>query len=347
MGIIILSYRNFGHLKECVDSVLASSYRDHRIYIVDNNSEEHVLDAIKKRYGSRPEIEIIANSDNLGYAEGNNVAIRIARSEFMVLLNNDTIVDKGWLEPLLEKMEDPAVAVCQPKLLNMGNRSLFDYSGAAGGYVDRYGYPFLRGRLLDIVEKDEGQYDTDASLDWCSGAAFMVRKSVLDEVGLLDPMLFMYGEENDLCWRIKKCGRKIAFAHASVVYHAGMSSTRKRPLFKLHLNYRNGMILLLKNLSVQELLVRVPVRIALDLVNILYFMLFKTLQMPYVSIIWAYGELLLLLPGIAASRARTQSLYRSKGVTGVKYQTYDISIIWQYFVRGRRKFSELDIKTGR
>ncbi len=191
VGIIILSYRNFGHVKECVDSVLASSYRDHRIYIVDNNSEEHVLDAIRKRYGSRPEIEIIANGENLGYAEGNNVAIRTARSEFMVLLNNDTIVDKGWLEPLLEKMKDPSVAVCQPKLLNLEDRSLFDYSGAAGGYIDRYGYPFLRGRLLDIVEKDEGQYDTDASLDWCSGAAFMVRKSVLYEVGLLDNMLFM------------------------------------------------------------------------------------------------------------------------------------------------------------
>ena len=341
VGIIILSYRNFWHVRDCVDSVLASTYRDFKIYLVDNGSERPVIDAVKERYGPHPQIEIIENGKNLGYAEGNNVALRLAHSEFIVLLNNDTVVEPGWLEPLLEKMEDPSVGACQPKLLNMGDHSLFDYSGAAGGYIDRYGYPFLRGRILDIVEKDRGQYDTDVLLDWCSGAAFMVRKSALDEVGLFDPMLFMYGEENDLCWRMKKCGYCIRFAHRSVVYHAGMGSTRKRPIFRLHLNYRNGIILLIKNLTVFELISLMPARVLLDLINIFYFIAFKTFQFPYVSIIWAYGELFFLLPKVMRSRAQTQALYRRKKAAGVRYQTYDISIIWQYFIGGKRKFSEL------
>lgn len=344
VDIIILSYRDFGHIKGCVDSVLASTYRDMNIYIVDNDSGREVVDSIKQRYRGRPRVSIIENSENLGYAEGNNVALRLAKSEYIVLLNNDIIVEPGWLEPLLEKMQyDPAIAACQPKLLNLGDRGLFDYSGAAGGYVDRYGYPFLRGRLLDTVERDEGQYDSDAFLDWCSGAAFMVRKSALDEVGLLDPLLFMYGEENDLCWRLKKCGYKIAFAHRSVVYHEGRGSTRKRPLYRLHMNYRNGMILLLKNLTPREMVARLPVRISLDIVNVFYFLVFKTFEFPYLSIIWAYWELLLKLPGIAASRSRTQTLYRRKGVLPVRYQTYDISIIYRYFVLGRRKFSLLGL----
>lgn len=345
VDIIILSYRNFDHIRDCVDSVLASTYRNINIYIVDNDSGEKMVSSIKDRYGRHPKVTIIENRENLGYAEGNNVAMRLARSEYLVLLNNDTVVEPGWLEPLVEKMQvDPKVAACQPKLLNMEDRSVFDYSGAAGGYVDKYGYPFLRGRLLDVVERDTGQYDADAFLDWCSGAAFMVRRSVLGEVGLFDPLLFMYGKENDLCWRMKKCGYRIAFVHNSVVYHAGMGSTRKRPLYRLHMNYRNGMILLLKNLAAGELLTRVPVRILLDLLNVFYFLVFKTLEFPYLSILWAYGELLFMLPKVAASRSRTQALYREKGAMPVKYQTYDTSVIWQYFVNGKKKFSELELK---
>jgi GT2 family glycosyltransferase len=348
VDIIILSYKYYEHLEKCVDSVLRSTHKNIRIYIVDNNSEGEVVSRIKEKYSGLPQITLIENGRNLGFAEGNNVAMRRATAKYIVVLNNDTIVKPGWLEPMLAVMEaGEKIGACQPKLLNLEDSKKFDYSGAAGGYIDRYGYPFLRGRLLDIVENDEGQYDSDVSLDWCSGAAFMVRKNVLDEVGLLDPMLFMYGEENDLCWRIRKCGYKIVFAHESVVYHAGMGSTRKRPLYRLHLNYRNGMILLLKNFSGKELLTRLPVRIVLDFVNVFYFIIFKTFQLPYVSIIWAYGELLFLLPGIAASRTKTQSLYRAKGVKNVKYQTYDISIIWQYFAGGKRRFSELDTKASK
>lgn len=344
VSIMVLSYRNYRHVRDCVDSVLASTCKDFKVYIVDNNSEKAVIEAIRERYGSRPEVEIVENSENLGYAEGNNVGIRLARSEFIVLLNNDTTVEPGWLEPLLEKMKsDPKIAACQPKLLNMEDRSTFDYSGAAGGYIDRYGYPFLRGRLLDTVERDEGQYDSDVLLDWCSGAAFMVRRSALDEVGFFDPLLFMYGEENDLCWRLKKCGYKIAFVHRSVVYHAGRGSTRKRPIYRLHMNYRNGLILLLKNLRAGELLTILPVRVLLDLLNIFYFLIFKTFQFPYLSILWAYWEIAVLAPKIAASRSRTQALYKKRGVSAIRYQTYDISLIYRYFALGRTKFSSLGL----
>jgi GT2 family glycosyltransferase len=345
IDIIILSYQNFGHIRNCLDSLLNSDYKRFKVYIVDNNSREDVVSRIKDKYASDPRITLIENKRNLGFAEGNNIALRQARNKYAVLLNNDTVVDPGWLDPMLKKMEsDDRIAACQPKILNMRDRSMFDYSGAAGGYIDRYGYPFLRGRILDTIETDSGQYNDDADLDWCSGAAFMVRRSALKEIGLFDPVLFMYGEENDLCWRMKKCGFRMVFAHDSIVYHAGMGSTGKRPLFKLHLNYRNGMILLLKNFTLGELFTRLPVRVILDLVNFLYFLVMKTRQMPYLSILWAYIELVFLLPGIAKSRSETQRLYKKYNAAKVKYQTYDISIIRQYFLLGRKKFNQLVLK---
>lgn len=345
IDIIILSYQNFDHIQNCLDSLLVSNYKHFKVYIVDNNSRGDVVSRIKEKYAFDPRITLIENKRNLGFAEGSNVALRQTKGKYVVILNNDTVVEPDWLEPMLKVMEsDDRIGACQPKILNMQDHSRFDYSGAAGGYIDKYGYPFLRGRILDTIEVDTGQYDNDVDLDWCSGAACMVRSSVLREIGLFDPILFMYGEENDLCWRMKKCGYKVVFVNNSVIYHAGMGSTRKRPLFKLHLNYRNGMILLLKNFTLGELLIRLPVRVTLDFVNFFYFLVMKTFQAPYLSILWAYIELALLLPKIVKSRSETQRLYKKYNVTKVRYQTYDISIIYQYFLLKRKRFDQLVLK---
>ncbi|MFH0772369.1 MAG: glycosyltransferase [Candidatus Omnitrophota bacterium] len=344
VDIIILSYQNLEYIKDCLDSVLKSTHSNIRIYIVDNNSSAVIIDEIRRRYAGLPQVILMENKQNLGFAEGNNTALRRVKGKYSVILNNDTVVEPNWLEPMLRIMEsDDRIGACQPKILNLRDKSKFDYSGAAGGFIDRFGYPFLRGRILDTIEDDHGQYDDNADLDWCSGAAFMVRNSILKQIGLFDPIFFMYGEENDLCWRIKKCGHRMVFCHNSIVYHAGMASSRKRPLFKLHLNYRNGLIVLLKNLAPAQLLTVLPARIFLDFVNIVYFLMFKFSKFPYFSILWAYAELTLLIPKVINSRKQTQNLYKCLGVCAVRYETYEISVIYQYFILGRKTFGQLKL----
>jgi hypothetical protein len=344
VSIIILSYRNFGYVRDCVDSVLASTYRDFKIYLVDNGSEKPVIDAIRERYGLHPGIELVENGKNLGYAEGNNVALRLARSEYVLLLNNDTVVDRGWLEPMVAMMDgDRGIGACQPKILDINDRARFEYSGAAGGFIDGYGYPFLRGRIFDTVEADNGQYDDDADLDWCSGTAFMVRSIALEKAGLFDPVYFMYGEENDLCWRIRRCGYRMVFAHGSKVYHLGKGSIAARPLYKLHLNHRNGMILLMKNLPLGRLAAVLPARLMLDLINGLFYLVNKPWSFRWISIIWAYLELVIIMPRIAYARRAAQTLYKKCG-KGTRYPAYGISVVYQYFILGRKKFNELKLK---
>lgn len=346
VDVIILSYLDYGRLQKCADSVLASTYPNMRLAIADNGSGPNVIAAVKERYSENPKVSIIENRENLGYAEGNNVALRATEGKYCVILNNDAIVDRNWLEPMVEYLDRNAKAgACQPKILDIKDPRRFEHSGAAGGYLDRYGYPFMRGRLFDTLENDEGQYDDHASLDWCSGTAFMAKREVLEKVGLFDPIYFMYGEENDLCWRIKRCGYDIAFVPRSKVYHEGMGSIGKRPLFKLHLNYRNNIILLMKNFSLTQLVAALPVRMALDAVNILYFMISKPMSFRFISIIWAYCELAIMLPRITCTRMRTQRLFRELGSESApQYPMYRISVVFQYFLLGRKKFSQLKLR---
>jgi len=344
VDIIVLSYNNFDYIDRCVASVLHSDHKDIKIYIVDNASKPEVLNRVRASFANLPQVVLIENQKNMGFAEGNNIALRRVKGKYAVILNNDTIVEPGWLGPMINMMEsDEGIGACQPKILDMNDRSRFEYGGAAGGFIDTYGYPFLRGRIFDTVETDSGQYDDNAELDWCSGTAFMVRNEVLKEVGLFDPIYFMYGEENDLCWRIRMRGHKIVFAHDSVVYHLGQGSIGARPLFKLHLNYRNSVILLVKNLPPCRLITVLPVRFLLDLVNIVFYLFDKPLSFRWVSILWAYLELIFITPKVASARGVTRLLYKGRG-KDVKYPSYDISIVYQYFFLGRKRFNELPLK---
>lgn len=342
VDVIILSYLDLGRIEKCLDSVLASSYSNFRVLVADNGSGDEVLSRLKQRCREDPRVSLIENKENLGFAAGNNAALKLAGGKYSVVLNNDTIVEGGWLEPMVDIMEKNSHAgACQPKILDIGDPGRFEYAGAAGGFIDRYGYPFLRGRIFDTIESDNGQYNDNAELDWCSGAAFMVRNSVLKEIGLFDPIFFMYAEENDLCWRMKKCGYEILFVFNSVIYHTGMGSIKTKPLFKLHLNYRNCIILLLKNLPLPELIVRLPVRILLDFINAVFFLVNRPLKFRFVSIVWAYLELFLLIPAIARSRDSAQSLYKLHNNAPVRYPRYDISIVYQYFILKKKTFSQL------
>ncbi len=344
VDIIVLSYNNFDYINRCVTSILNSDYKDIKIYIVDNASRPEVLNRVRCSFADLPQIVLIENKKNLGFAEGNNIALRQVRGKYTVILNNDTIVEPDWLDPMINMMEsDEGIGACQPKILDMNDRLRFEYGGAAGGFIDTYGYPFLRGRIFDTVEADSGQYNDNVELDWCSGTAFIVRNEVLREVGLFDPIYFMYGEENDFCWRIRMCGHKIVFVHDSVVYHLGKGSIGRRPLFKLHLNYRNSIILLVKNLPLGQLIMVLPVRFLFDFVNIVFYLFDKPLSFRWISILWAYIELIFITPKVAVARGVARLLYKRRG-KDVKYPAYNISIIYQYFLLGRKRFSELPLK---
>lgn len=345
IDIIVLSYLESDRLIKCVDSVLMSTYPNIRVFIVDNGSGPEVTARIKDRYSGRAKVVLIENGRNLGYAGGNNIALKIAEGRYCVMLNNDAIVDCNWLEPMVELMEkNPGAGACQPKILNINDPGRFEYAGAAGGYIDIYGYPFMRGRIFDTIESDNGQYDDNAELDWCSGAAFMVRTDVFKKTGFFDPAFFMYAEEIDLCWRIRRCSYSILFVPRSKVYHEGMGSIKNRQIFKLHLNYRNNLILLLKNYSFIHLLSRMPVRMILDCVSAVYFLLNKPAKMRFLAILWAYGELIIMLPRIIYARCSVQRLFKDRCPEPVKYPLFDVNITFQYFILGKKKFNELILR---
>jgi len=200
ISVIILNYNGKRFLKVLFDSLLKTTYSNYEIIMIDNHSNDDSIDFVRKNY---PSVKIYDTGKNLGYAGGNNFGIDKANGEFVLLLNNDIEVTSDWLEPIIKEFEaDENVVACQPKIRQMKNREYFEYAGAAGGFMDVFGYPFLRGRIMDTIEKDEGQYDDNIDLFWASGAAIAIRKEVLDHIGWLDEDFFLHMAEIDLCWRI-------------------------------------------------------------------------------------------------------------------------------------------------
>lgn len=216
------------------------------VCVADNASSDASCDVVRKEF---PSVRLIELEENYGFAEGYNRALQQVDAEYAVLLNSDVEVTPHWLEPLLHFMEaHPEVAACQPKLLSRRNKEFFEYAGAAGGYIDRYGYPFCRGRIFETVEKDDGQYDTVMPVFWVSGAAFFVRLKDYREAGGLDGSFFAHMEEIDLCWRMRLQGWKLYAVPESVVYHLGGGSLPASNPRKTYLNFRNNLLMLHKNL---------------------------------------------------------------------------------------------------
>ncbi len=235
------------------------------ILLVDNGSTDDSLSAVEKNF---PEVTVIRNQTNLGYAGGCNVGIRQAAGEYLLILNNDTIHDPGWIEPLVNRLDShPETASVMPKILSYSRPEYFDYSGAAGGMLDRYAYPFARGRLFDYIEKDEGQYDEPAEIFWASGTAFMVRKKTLKECGVFDETFFAHMEEIDLHWRFHLRGWTSYAVPASVIWHHSGWTLPPDSYRKKYLNHRNNLLMLFANYSTRSLIRFAPPRILLDLIS--------------------------------------------------------------------------------
>lgn len=249
-AVIILNYNGAALLQHYLPSVIRSVKGDAEVIVADNGSTDNSVKVMNDEFAN---VKLLAFDKNYGFAEGYNKAIREVVADYVVLLNSDVETPMGWLEPLVEYIDaHTECAALQPKIIADKQRTHFEYAGAAGGFIDRYGYPFCRGRILDTVEEDNGQYDTPIEVFWATGACLVVRRQVYLETGGLDARFFAHQEEIDLCWRLKSRGYSIQCIPSSVVYHLGGGSLGYESPRKTYLNFRNNQLLLYKNMQKAE-----------------------------------------------------------------------------------------------
>ena len=243
-AVVILNYNGAGMLRRFLPSVIKYS-PEASIYVADNGSSDESCDVVRNEF---PAVKLMVLDHNYGFAEGYNRALAQVDEEYAVLLNSDVEVTRGWLSPMTQFLDsNPEVAACQPKLLSFKQKDFFEYAGAAGGFIDKWGYTFCRGRIFNIVERDSGQYDDTTDVFWATGAALMIRNEVYKNNGGLDGRFFAHMEEIDLCWRLRSRGYRIACVPQSHVYHVGGATLKKENPQKTYLNFRNNLLMIYKN----------------------------------------------------------------------------------------------------
>ena len=262
VAVIIVSYNGLPIIEKCLPSVIQTEWDNLRIIFVDNHSTDHSIEWVKEHF---PNVEIIAHPDNWLFSRANNKAIHTLKTDYVILLNNDVEVSPNWLLPLVEYAEKfPKIGALQPKILHFKQRDSFEFAGACGGFLDQLGYPFARGRIFETTERDTGQYDNPSCVDWASGAAMLLRRSALENVGLLDECFGLHMEEIDLCWRLRRFGYQIGVVPQSKVYHIGGATLSRNSSQKLYYNIRNSILMLYKNLPPRHFRKVLLQRIILD-----------------------------------------------------------------------------------
>ena len=332
VSVVILNWNGKAFLEKFLPSVLASTYRNLRIVLADNHSSDESVKYVKQFF---PSIEIIENSSNDGFAKGYNSALQKINTDYYVLLNSDVEVSPGWIEPVIELMEtDEAIAACQPKILSYSHKNYFEYAGAGGGWIDSLGYPFARGRVFDYCEEDKGQYQDASACFWASGAAMFVKASVYKKIGGLDEYFFAHQEEIDFCWRLQMAGYKIYCQPASVVYHVGGGTLPKTNSHKTYLNFRNNLVMIYKNMPVQEKIWKLPIRFLLDMVAAFKYLLSgNTAHFTAIAKAWWHFVSWIFL--------HTHNRFFAAKVKAVYNGCYPGSIVWDYFIKKKKKFSEI------
>lgn len=332
VAIVILNWNGRGFLEKFLPSVTASTYLNRRVIVADNASTDDSVSFLQLHY---PEVEIILNKVNEGFAAGYNVALKQIEADYYVLLNSDVEVTPGWIEPIIKLMEsDFKIAACQPKILSYNDRERFEYAGACGGWIDSFGYPFSRGRIFDDCEKDLGQYNQAERCFWGSGAALFVRSSTYHELGGLDDYFFAHQEEIDLCWRMQLFGYKIFVEPLSVVYHVGGGTLPKGDYKKVFLNFRNNHIMLAKNLSFFSACVKIPFRLFLDVISA-YKGFFSGNFKYWMAIARAHFGFFFWL--LFVKRTTPKPNHPSNDLMGL----YDGCLVWDYFIKKRNSFKEI------
>jgi hypothetical protein len=335
IAIVILNWNGAQMLRQYLPSVLRHSQGGAAVYVADNASTDGSLDLLRSEF---PECRLIVLDRNWGFAEGYNQALKQVDAEYYLLLNSDVEVTDSWLRPLLQLMDSQRdVAACQPKMLGMGDRGAFEYSGACGGFIDRYGYPFCRGRLFDTVEADHGQYDTPCDVLWASGAALMVRASDYWSAGGLDGRFFAHCEEIDLCWRLRLKGRRVVCVPESRVYHVGGGTLPKSNPRKTFLNFRNNLTMLYKCLPEGDLRRVMRVRWWLDYLAAWEMLLLKGSLGDFLAVCRARRAFKRWRAGFEADRRAIQAAATVADVP----ERRPFALLWQYYVRRRRRYADL------
>ncbi len=337
VSIIIPHFNGKEILQNCLASLEKTNYSNLQVILVDNGSTDGSVEYAQRE---SPWIQIKKNEKNLGYAGGCNSGLEKAQGKYILFLNNDTIVDTEWLAKIVEQCEgDANIAACQPKILSLKNRQLFDYAGAAGGLMDQYGFPFAKGRIFFTIEKDEHQYDKSANIFWASGTACLIRKSVLDEVGYFDEDFFAHMEEIDLNWRFHLAGYKVVSEPLAIVYHSAGSTLKTDSYMKVMLNHRNSLIMLLKNYEVRTLFWILPIRILLEFIASIYSLL-KLDYIRFRAVYAAFVYVILNLSKIMKKRVQIQRL-RKIPDSQMFTKMYRGSIVFDYFIRGIRRVQDM------
>lgn len=334
VAVVILNWNGKGFLEKFLPSVCRSTYGNLQLYVADNASTDDSVTFVQANF---PGVKIIQNPSNNGFAGGYNEALQHVQADIYVLLNQDVEVEPGWIEPIVEMMQQqPDIAACQPKLRAYADPTEFEYAGAAGGWMDILGYTFCRGRILYITEKDHGQYDDAQDVFWATGAALFIRSDCFHEVKGFDADFFAHMEEVDLCWRLQRAGYRICYCPHSVVYHVGGGSLPQGNPRKLYLNFRNNLIMLWKNLHPADRWIILAQRFFLDLLAALK-SLVAGKPKDMAAIIRAYRD----YRRWRRHYDRGQDKLPWKKLLHMNGVFHGI-MIWRYYFLGRNKFSELE-----
>ena len=335
VAIVILNWNGEKMLKQYLPSVLNYSRDEAAVYVADNASTDASLALLREHF---PEVRLITLEKNWGFAEGYNKALGQIEAEYYLLLNSDIEVTHHWLTPMIELLDSHQdIAACQPKLLSIFDKDMFEYAGASGGFLDKYGYPFCRGRIFDTIERDNGQYDYQTDILWATGAALMIRSKDYWEAGGLDGRFFAHNEEIDLCWRLRIRGRRIVCVPESYVYHVGGGTLPKGNPMKTFLNFRNNLTMLYKCLPDEELGRVMCWRWVLDYLAAWEMLLLKRNLGDFKAVYRARRAFKRWIKDFAEDRRKIQTGRVAKEIPEQK----DCSLLWQYYVKGRKTFSSI------
>ena len=331
VSVVIPHYGGKEIISECIQSLYNCTYSNIELIVLDNNSPDNSHEFIKINF---PKVKLLQSKYNRGFAGGCNMGIQYAKGKYILILNNDTTHEPKWIDYLVEFMEsNPFVSSVQPKIKNYYKKNYFDYAGACGGYIDKYCFPFARGRIFNTVEKDNGQYDKKNKIFWASGTAFLTRKTIFKKMGGFDEVLFAHMEEIDYHWKCQSIGYEVWVEPKSIVYHKGATTLPTSSPKKTYLNYRNSLILLLSNYSIAISLKLFFPRIIFEFISLIKEILsFKWLHAIAIicSWFWIVSHIGILI--------RKRNFFNSLG-SKKKINIYQQSIVMEYFFYRNKYYS--------
>lgn len=331
VAVVILNWNGVSFLRQFMPLLISNSRGEAEIFVADNASTDDSVAFLQKHH---PEVKIILNKENGGFAKGYNDALRQVDAEYFVLLNSDIEVTENWIMPVISLMDaNPQVAACQPRIRSYHERKKFEYAGAAGGFIDKYGYPFCRGRIFLNLEEDHGQYDDACEIFWATGACMFVRAEVFRDLGGFDDDFFAHMEEIDFCWRLNNTGYKVMYCPSSTVYHIGGGTLPKASWRKTYLNFRNNFFLLYKNLPDDQLVKVFITRLLLDGVAAFKFLISAGFK-DFLAVTRAHIHFYKALPRLRQKR----KALKQGSMKGV----YQRNIVSEYYLRGKKVFSDLN-----